>query len=150
MRRMLPLMGTLLVLFLVTGGCTTLQEWSNPATILTKTDWRLVSYQDAEGNLVPVRPGTTIVLEISDQGTFSGSAGVCSRYTGSYMTMGEVITISNITRSDCYPGPGSAIPTTEEERYFSLLPNVTRFNEENGELVLSYYDVRKMLIFKPE
>ena len=150
MRRMLPGMGALLILFIVMGGCTMLQEWSNPATILTKTHWNLVSYQDAQGNLVPVSPGTVITLEISDRGTFSGSAGICTRYFGSYTTMGEVITISNLSRSGCYPGPGSTIPSVEEERYFALLPNVTRFNEENNELVLSYYDVRKMLVFKPE
>lgn len=149
MRRMLPLMGTLLILFIVIGGCTMLQEWSNPATILTKTHWKLVSYLDAQGNLAPVSPGTVITLEISDRGIFSGSAGICTRYSGSYTTMGEVITISNLSRSTCHPGPDLAIPSVEEEQYFALLPNVTRFNEENNELVLSYYDVRKMLIFKP-
>lgn len=143
-------MGILLILCMVTGGCTVLQEWSNPAIILTKTHWKLESYLDGQGNLVSVSPGSGITLEISNLGTFSGSAGTCTRYSGSYTTMGEVITISNLSRSGCSPGPGSAIPSIEEERYFALLPNVTRFNEENGELVLSYYDVRKMLVFKPE
>jgi heat shock protein HslJ len=143
-------MGALLILFIMMGGCTMLQEWSNPATILTKTHWNLEEYLDAQGNLVPVSPGTVITLEMSDRGTFSGSAGICTRYSGSYMTMGEVITISNLSRSGCSPGPGSVVPSGEEERFFALLPNVTRFNEENNELVLSYYDVRKMLVFTPE
>ena len=127
-----------------------LQEWSNPATILTKTHWKLESYLDAQGNLVPVSPGTEITLDISDRGPFSGSAGTCTRYAGSYTTMGEVITISNLSRSADPSCSGSTVSSAEEERYFALLPNVTRFNEENNELVLSYYDVRKMLIFQPE
>jgi hypothetical protein len=64
--------------------------------------------------------------------------------------MGEVITISNLSRSADPSCSGSTVSSAEEERYFALLPNVTRFNEENNELVLSYYDVRKMLIFQPE
>ena len=150
MRWLLPGMGALLILFMIMGGCTMLREWSNPATRLTKTHWRLVSYQDMQGNLVPAGPGTVITLEIPDRGTLGGSAGICTRYSGSYTTMGEVITISNLSRSACPHGPGSTLPSIEEDQYFALLPNVTRFNEENNELVLSYYDVRKMLVFKPE
>jgi heat shock protein HslJ len=150
MQRMLPYIGTILIFFMVTGGCTVLQEWSNPATILTKTHWKLVSYQNAQGDLVPVNPGTVITLEISDFGTLKGYAGTCTRYSGSYTTMGEVITISNFSRSADPSCNKSALTSAEEEQYFALLPNVTRFNEENNELVLSYYDVRKMLIFSPE
>lgn len=149
MRRTLPLLIAVLFTFLILAGCSGLHEWSTPSLALSKSQWRMASYLNEGGDLVPVSNGTAITLGFSREGTFSGSAGPCTHYSGSYSTMGEVIDLTNISRS---AGPGCTAQgtvTTEEERFFALLPNVTRFNEENGELVLSYYDVKKMLIFSP-
>lgn len=149
MRCIVPGIVVILALFLVISGCTALQEWSNPALVLTKSQWKLSMYLDENGDLVRVGPGTAILINFSGNGNLAGFTGSCTRYTAAYSTTGEVISITGISR---LPDPACTSPgasRAEEDYFFTLLPNVTRFNEENHELVLSYFDVKKMLIFTP-
>ncbi len=129
-------------------GCTT-GFFSPPTGELTKNQWRLVSYNDGEGNFIQVTLDNPITLNFYENGHFNGTIGNCTRYSGTYTTSGELLTTSNITEGIVPGCNGPSEGMVQEGAYLPLLRNATRFNVDENGLSLSYYDVTKLLIFVP-
>lgn len=129
-------------------GCTT-GFFSLPTGELTKNQWLLVSYNDGDGNFVQLSPNNPITLDFYENGYFNGTVGKCTRYSGTYSTSGELLTISNIEEVSAPGCNEPSVGKVQEEAYLLLLRNATRFNVDENGLSLSYYDVTKLLIFVP-
>jgi heat shock protein HslJ len=133
----------IILLFLTgTAGCL---AHTSPPEDLTGHSWRLTFYNDGSA-LVETTPVPPIVLTIEPDGTFNGSSG-CYNYSGSYQLDGGLISIADleVTERNCsYP---ERVVIMEQD-YLSLLTRTTRYSIDQDELALSYYDVRKLLIFE--
>jgi len=130
-----------LVLALVPGclisGSTT------PPSDLTTPDWHLVSYRGDDGNDIPAIDN--VILRLNPDGTLQGSSG-CNQYTATYTVEGELITVISLAVTERYcPGPEGIM--NQETEYISRLSNTTRYHISDNYLVLSYYDVEKLLVF---
>jgi heat shock protein HslJ len=64
--------------------------------------WRVLSYQEAQRNLVPVLPGAELTATFRDDGAVTGTAG-CNGYRGPYVMTGQQIKIGPLvsTRRAC-------------------------------------------------
>ena len=114
---------------------------------MTVPSWRLVSYYDGNGMMVPVGPWTNISLKFDEEGNVSGIIDGCMRYSGHYTTLGETIKVTNLTM--VYESTCSLTQETVEIENicFSLLQKSPRFNVNEGTLVFGYYDAQRYLVF---
>jgi heat shock protein HslJ len=97
--------------------------------------------------MVPVGPQTNISLKFDEKGNLSGSVYGCVRYSGRYTTLGETITITNLTVVHNSMCPVSQETIERENTYFSLLQKSPRFNINEDKLVFGYYDAQRYLVF---
>ena len=143
------LIALLLIGCVLSPGCTSFlpsRSSKGPAE-LTVPSWRLVSYYNGNGTMVPVGPRSNISLKFGEEGTVSGFIDGCWRYSGRYTTLGETIRVTNLTRvlkSTCTLSPETA---EIENTCFSLLQKSPRFNINEGTLVFGYYDAQRYLVF---
>jgi heat shock protein HslJ len=133
-----------LLLLACMAGCLTP---SSPPEELTGHSWRLVSYNTGN-EMADAGPLTTITLKFGEDGRISGNAG-CNDYFGNYTIEGGLtgIGVQKTTKKNC-PARGGVMET--EQRYLLLLENTTRYSIDQDELTLSYYDVKKLLVFRSE
>jgi heat shock protein HslJ len=143
------LIALLLVIGVLFAGCTSFLPARSPKgpSELTEPSWRLVSYYDGNGMMVPVGPRTNISLKFGEEGNVGGFIDGCMRYSGRYTTLGETIRVTNLTavpENTCSLSP----ETVEIENIsFSLLQKSPRFNINEGTLVFGYYDAQRYLVF---
>jgi heat shock protein HslJ len=76
----------------------------------------------------------------------TGNAG-CNNYSGDYRLDGELITIGSLNSTEKYCLSPEGVMDLEQQ-YLTLLQQTTRYNIDGDELVLSYYDVKELLIFR--
>jgi heat shock protein HslJ len=143
------LIAILLVICVLSAGCTSLLPARSPKgpAELTVPSWRLVSYYDGNGTMVPVGPRTNISLKFGEEGNVSGYIDGCRKYSGRYTTIGETIKVTNPTEdyeSTCLL---SWETVQIENTCFSLLQKSPRFNVNEGMLVFGYYDAQRYLVF---
>jgi heat shock protein HslJ len=119
---------------------------TQPPPVLTGHEWNLQGYRDSNGELVSPIPGSTIAITFDPSGDLSGRSG-CNSYHGSYTVEGEILTIRSLASTKMYCSEPEGL-MAQEERYLSLLSDSTRYQILDGNLVLSYYDVRKNLVYK--
>jgi len=132
----------LLIAFILLAGCSS----TVPPEDLTRSPWLLVSYLDEEKGPTVVPPGSQVTLSFGEDGRLSGNAG-CNDYGGTYQLDGGLLSIKGLvwTEKFCLAPPGVM---DLEGKYLSLLPESTRYNIDGNELALSYYDERKLLVFR--
>jgi len=132
----------LLIAFILLAGCSS----TVPPEDLTRSPWLLVSYLDEEKGPTAVPPGSQVTLSFGEDGRLSGNAG-CNDYSGTYQLDGGLLSIKGLawTEKFCLAPPGVM---DLEGKYLSLLPESTRYNIDGNELALSYYDERKLLVFR--
>ena len=133
----------ILSLLIITGTAGCLASTSPPKD-LTGHSWQLTYYNNGS-SLVETSPVPPIVLTLEPDGTLNGNSG-CNNYSGSYQLDGGLISIRDlkVTGQNCtYPGVMEL-----EQDYLILLANTTRYSIDQNELTLSYYDVRKLIIFE--
>jgi heat shock protein HslJ len=126
------------------AGC--LAPSTPPAELINGT-WKLVSYNTGN-ELAGTGPLTTITLKFGEDQRIGGNAG-CNDYSGEYKTDGGLVTIRVQGATEKY----CALPAEVmdmEQHYLLLLGNTTRYSIDQDELTLSYYDVKKLLIFQKE
>jgi heat shock protein HslJ len=105
-----------------------------------------VSYLDEGNGLAAVPPGSQVTLSFQQGGKISGNAG-CNDYFGAYHVDGGLLSIGGLVATERYClSPQNVMDL--EGRYLSLLPESTRYNIDGDELTLSYYDERKLLVFR--
>jgi heat shock protein HslJ len=120
---------------------------STPPPELINGTWKLASY--TTGNeLADAGPFTTITLKFGEDQRIGGNAG-CNDYSGEYKTEGGLVTIRvhGATEKSCSLPSGVM---DLEQHYLLLLGNTTRYSIDQDELTLSYYDVKKLLVFRKE
>ncbi len=143
------LIAILLVICVLTAGCTSLFSTRSPKgpAELTGLSWRLVSYYDGNGTMVPVGLRTNISLKFGEEGNVSGFIDGCRRYYGSYTTLGETIKVTNLT--EVYESTCSLSQETVEieNTCFSHLQKSPRFNVNENTLVFGYFDAQRYLVF---
>lgn len=126
------------------AGCLALLS---PSHGLTGNSWRLTSY-NAGNKLVATDSDSMILLEFRPDGQMSGTTG-CNNYFGSYHTEGEIISFSEIGSTEKYCTFPEGI-MNREQQYLLHLHNATRYSVAQDELALSYYDEKKLLVFKKQ
>lgn len=143
------LMAILLLICILTPGCTSLYPTHTPRgpPELTVPSWRLVSYYDGNGTMVPVGTGTNISLKFGERGNLTGSLDGCRRYSGHYTTLGETIKITNLTEVDADMCPWNPQTADMNTLYFTLLQKSPRFNINENILIFGYYDAERYLVF---
>ena len=120
---------------------------STPPAELTSGTWKLVSY--TTGNeLAGTGPLTSITLKFGEDKRIGGNAG-CNDYSGEYETEGGLVTIKILGSTEKYCSLPSGVMDMEQH-YLLLLGNTTRYSIDQDELTLSYYDVKKLLVFRKE
>ena len=143
------LIALILIICVLSSGCTSFlpsRSSKGPAE-LTVPSWRLVSYYNGDGTMVPVGPRSNISLKFGEEGTVSGFIDGCWRYSGRYTTLGETIRVTNLTGSQRAPAPCLRRRRSIENTSFSLLQKSPRFNINEGTLVFGYYDAQRYLVF---
>ncbi|MBP1929632.1 heat shock protein HslJ [Methanolinea mesophila] len=129
---LIPLSGCLI------SGSTT------PPGDLTAPQWHLVTYRGDDDRDIPAIGEVT--LQFSPDGTLQGNSG-CNQYTAAYTVEGELITIGTLTSTERSCAEPSGIMGQEAE-FLSRLSNTTRYHVSDNYLILSYYDVEKLLVFE--
>lgn len=101
---------------------------------LVDTEWILAAYDDGQGMMFEVLPGSEIQARFGDDGRVSGSAG-CNEYVSLYTVEGDAMTISlpALTREECVDPPGIM---TMETAYLADLTRVASHQIADGELQL--------------
>lgn len=104
------------------------------ATELLDTDWILTAYDDGQGMIFEVLPGSEIRARFTEDGRVSGSAG-CNEYVSLFTVEGGDLTISvpALTREECADPPGIM---SMETAYLADLTQVVSYEIGNGELQL--------------
>jgi heat shock protein HslJ len=112
---------------------------------LDGTSWALQTFIEGE-TATSLMAGTTVTLELND-GQITGSAG-CNSYGGSYTLQEGEITFSDLfwTEMACLDPEGVM---EQEQRYLSILNNVSTFDREASRLTLRTPDGRG-LVFTPQ
>jgi hypothetical protein len=143
----------LIALFLVIcvffAGCASLhpaRSSQGPAE-LTGPSWRLVSYYGGNETMVMVGPRINMTLKFGEDGKVSGFVDGCRSFSGRYTTLGETISVTNITGVD--ENTCRWTPETEEIKTMGiiLLEKSPRFNINEDRLTFGYFDARKFLAF---
>ena len=143
------LIASFLVICVLSAGCTApfpAPTTKGPANLVDPS-WRLVSYNDGNGTMVPVNPSQNITLKFGENGTVSGLIDGCWKYSGRYTTLGETIKVTNLTgihENTCPFSPESAV---KENTYFTLLQKSPRFNVNGDTLFFGYFDANRYLVF---
>lgn len=110
----------------------TLVDVVNMTRALEGTLWQLVSYPDADGEMVDALTDTT-TMEFSGDGEFSGSAG-CNSYGGSYTLDGTSIELSEAISTLMACIDENAM--TQETQFLTNLPNVRSYAIVDDQLQL--------------
>lgn len=165
MKKILALLGAVLILTILLTGCTSQPVTTVPATtpgpaeaptgipvatgaagsssFPTGVNWRLFSYSDGKGGMANIIGEQPITALFRADGTVTGSSG-CNQYTAGYTTAGSSIkiTMGISTMMACAPAV-----MDQEFRYFSLMANATTFSvngdtllffDKNGNAILAY------------
>lgn len=132
----------LLVAFILLAGCSS----TVPPEDLTRSPWLLVSYLDEEKGPSAVPPGSQVTLSFGADGKISGNAG-CNDYFGTYRVDGGLLSIEGLVSTEKYCLSPQGVMDLEG-KYLSLLSESTRDNIDGNELTLSYYDEKKLLVFR--
>lgn len=125
-----------------TAGCL---SPSSPPAELTAVSWKLVSYNTGN-EIADVGPLIAITLKFGEDGRISGNAG-CNDYFGDYELEGGLISVRALGATEKYCLAPEGVMDLEQA-YFTLLNNSTRYSIDQGELILSYYDEAKLLVFR--
>jgi heat shock protein HslJ len=132
------------LVFACIAGC--LAPSTPPADLINGT-WKLVSYNTGN-ELADTGSLTTITLKFGEDKRIGGNAG-CNDYSGEYATDGGLVTIKVLGSTEKYCSLPAGVMDMEQH-YLLLLGNTTRYSIDQGELTLSYYDVKKLLVFRKE
>ena len=140
----------ILIICVISAGCTSLlpARSSKGPSELTGPSWRLVSYYGGNQTVVSVGPRINLSLKFGEAGTVSGYIDGCRSFSGRYTTLGETISVTNVTGVD--ESVCAWTPDTDEIKTASitLLQKSPRFNINEGTLVFGYFDAQKFLVFQ--
>jgi len=143
------LIALILIICVLSAGCTSLfpARSSKGPSELTGPSWRLVSYYGGNQTVVSVGPRINLTLKFGEEGNVSGYMDGCRSFSGHYTTLGETISVTNLTGVDDNACPWT--PETEEIKTscISLLQQSPRFNINENWLTFGYFDARKFLVF---
>jgi heat shock protein HslJ len=146
-----PVLITLvLIICVLSAGCASLlpARSSRGPSELTGPSWRLVSYYGGNQTVVSVGPRINLTLKFGEEGNVSGYMDGCRSFSGRYTTLGETISVTNVTGVDGNTCPWT--PDTDEVKTTSitLLQKSPRFNINEGTLVFGYFDAQRFLLFQ--
>jgi heat shock protein HslJ len=144
------LIALVLIICVLSAGCTSpfpARSSKGPAE-LTGPSWHLVSYYGGNQTVVSVGPQINLTLKFGEEGIVSGYMDGCRSFSGRYTTLGETISVTNITGVDGNACPWT--PDTDEIKTTSitLLQKSPRFNVNEGTLVFGYFDAQRFLLFQ--
>jgi len=112
---------------------------------LAGTSWTLTSLIDEGGSMAPIVTGTTVTAIFDADGIrVSGLAG-CNHYSADYTRNGADITIKSAVRTDMYCGEPEGL-MDQEDRYLSLLTDVSSYWVEGDRLILSDKEGADLLV----
>lgn len=130
-----------------TSGATLLTFVAGAPADLTGTSWALVELVDADGSFAPVISGTTITAIFDADGDSLGGSAGCNHYSADYTTDSATITIGNAIRTEMYCDEPKGL-MEQEDRYLSLLTDVSSYQVEGDRLIFSDEEGVDLLIFE--
>ncbi len=120
---------------------------SSPPEELTAHSWRLVSYNSGNA-LADIGPLPIVTLRFGEDGHISGNAG-CNEYFGDYQLEGGLMSVRALGATEKYCLTPEGV-MDREQTYLLLLSNTTRYHIDQDELTLSYFDEKKLLVFRKQ
>jgi heat shock protein HslJ len=163
MKKILALVGAMLILTILLAGCTSQPGIPGPSATAGPTEapvvapaatpalasssfptgvnWRLFSYTDGKGGMSNVIGDQPITALFRADGTVTGSSG-CNQYTAAYTTTGSSVKITPgiSTMMACAPAV-----MDQESRYFSLMSNAATYSV-NGDNLLFFDSTGKAIL----
>jgi heat shock protein HslJ len=112
---------------------------------LTGVTWSLISYNNGKGGISSVILDTEITAVLGEDGSFAGSAG-CNRYTASYSTDGDMISIgmAATTLMECAEPTGIM---EQEAAYLAAIQEAATYKVSSERLDLLDADGRTMATY---
>ena len=119
------------------------RNMSTDQRVLAGTDWRLVSFGPAGGE-VSLVAGTTVTLKFGEDGRASGSTG-CNSFGGTYQVRGDTISFGRLvsTRRACLDQNANQ----QEQRFLAALESASRFRLTSNRLTIMSDRGRTVLNF---
>jgi heat shock protein HslJ len=119
------LIASLLLSSLLLSAC------ASKGNTLDGTNWQMTSYQDANGNMVNILPGTVVTAQFQSTNV-SGIAG-CNNFNGTYELDGNNLTFGPLatTRKLCADPLGVM---DQESAYLADLSQVQSYKKSNTKL----------------
>ena len=144
------LVAIFVVICVLTAGCTSLfpARSAHGPDELTGPSWRLVSYYGGNQTVVSVGPRINITLKFNEEGNVSGFVDGCRSFSGRYTTLGETISVTNLTGVDGNTCPWTPDIDEVKTTSITLLQKSPRFNINEGTLVFGYFDAQRFLLFQ--
>lgn len=129
---------------ILVSGCNT--ESPGETADLKDTQWTLVSYADAQGEMVAPLPGTEITAEFTAE-EIAGRAG-CNHYFGSYDINGAELTLGPVAATEmwCAEPEGTM---AQEQAYLVALQATAGYRVEGETLTLLDADGAPLATFSP-
>lgn len=126
------------------GSASTQPAESEGDASLTGQTWTLVSYADANGNMVDVLPETEITAVFGDDGSLGGSSG-CNSYNTTYQVDGNNISISEMMAATMMACPEPIM--AQETAYLANLSTATTYAISGNTLTLSDANGNPVAVF---
>lgn len=99
---------------------------------LSATRWEVVNYNNGQGAVVTLVPGTRISLDFSAEGQLTGSAG-CNTYFSSYQVSGSGISISLPGTTSLFCAEPAGV-MDQESQFLAILPAAATFQVNGNSL----------------
>lgn len=110
---------------------------------LDGTSWRMSSYRDTTGQIVPVLPGTEVTAEFQEGGI--GGSATCNRYFGEVVIEGDQLAIQGIGMTEMYCFPEENME--QEAAYIAALSAAASYQVDGAQLTIADATGRTLLTF---
>jgi heat shock protein HslJ len=112
---------------------------------LNETQWELIRYISAQGQLADILAETQVTLEFAD-GKLSGSAG-CNSFFGDYQSNAGSLTIGSIGYTEMFCTRPEGV-MEQESAYLSALLDAASYTIDGESLTVTNVDGEDILIFR--
>ena len=112
---------------------------------LTGKTWTLISLFDGAGAMVSPLTGSQITAEFGEDGLVTGLAG-CNNYNGSYKATDGLISLGQMVTTFKFCSEPAGV-MDQEALYLALLPTVSSYVVENGQLTLANGNGQPVVVY---
>jgi len=122
----------MIALAMIASACTAIQAAGGELTV--PSSWKLVSFEK-EGSEIPVVEGSTVTLELAEDGQLGGSGG-CNSYGAAYAIDGKTLKVEEVISTLMACADEKLME--QESQYFAAIHSATGFEVSGDNLTISY------------